>query len=131
MKPIRAVALAAVILLACAPSLSGCATTSAAGSTAVTPAQAAQRAMLAAETAFNVAATAEIDAKGTGLLKGDNAAKADGIRKQAYTVLVGLRATYALGKSPDPVALLLLTNQLLMLAGQPVPTVATPIVPTL
>lgn len=124
-------ALAAALALACAPlALSGCATPSGT-STATTPAQAAQRAMLAAETMFNVAATAELDAKGAGLLAGANAVKADAIRHQAYTVLLAARATYALGQSPDPAALLLLTNQLLLLAGQTVPAVAVPVVPTL
>lgn len=122
--------LAVALALACAPmALTACATTSSA--TAKTPAQAAQTAMLTAETAFNVAATAELDAKGTGILKGDNATKADAIRKQAYQVLLGLRATYALGTSPDPAALLTLTNQLLLLAGQTGPTVTVPVVPTL
>lgn len=125
-------ALAAVLALACAPvCLSACSTTSGAVSAPTTPAQAAQRAMLAAETAFNVAATAELDAKGTGLLTGASAAKADAIRHQAYTALLAARATYALGQTPDPTALLLLTNQLLALAGQTVPAVAVPVVPTL
>lgn len=128
----RLATLGAAVALACAPlALSACSTTSGAASTVTTPAQAAQRAMLAAETAFNVAATAELDAKGTGLLKGDNAVKADALRHQAYTVLLAARATYALGQTPDPTALLLLTNQLLALAGQTVPAVAVPVLPTL
>lgn len=126
----RLSALAVAVALACAPlALSGCATPSGA-STATTPAQAAQRAMLAAETVFNIASTAELDAKGTGLLTGAAAVKADAIRKQSYQVLLRLRAAYAAGQSPDLVSLLLLTNQLLALAGQQVPAVAMPVVPT-
>lgn len=124
--------IAGALALATCTGLSGCVSHPAGSpAAAITPAQAAQRTMLAAETAYNVAATAELDAKGAGLLKGDNAVRADAIRKQAYQVLLGLRSTYSLGKTPDAAALLTLTNQLLALAGQPIPTVAAPIVPTL
>lgn len=119
--------IAAAILLACAAplSLAGCATPAPA-----TAAQSAQRAMLAAETAFNLAATAELDAKATGVLTGDNAVKADAIRRQAYQVLLSLRAVYAAGRAPDVMSLLVLTNQLLVLAGKaPVPVIV-PSVPT-
>lgn len=119
-------ALAAVFL--CAP-LGACNTLSSPPAQALTPAQVAQRAMLTAETAFNVAATAELDAKALGLLKGEKAARADQIRKDAYTTLLGLRAVYAAGQTPDATSLLVLTNQLLVLAGKP--PVVVPTVPTL
>lgn len=120
-------ALAAVLICTAPMALTACATRA---GPSVTAHQTAQRAMLAAETAFNVAATAEIDAKATGILVGDNAVKADAIRKQAYQVLLSLRAVYAAGKTPDLTSLLLLTNQLLILAGQTPPVVSVPVVPT-
>lgn len=119
-------ALAAAFL--CAP-LGACVTRPATPAEALTPAQVAQRAMLAAETAFNVAATAELDAKAMGILKGAQAVRADQVRKDAYTTLLGLRAVYAAGQTPDATSLLILTNQLLALAGKP--PVVVPTVPTI
>jgi len=126
-------ALAAALALVCAPlALSACVHPGPGASRPLTPAQAAQRAMLTAETAFNVAATAQLDAKAVGLLTGEEAARADQIRKDAYQALLAVRAVYAAGQAPDLTSLLLLTNQLLALAGkQPVPTVPVPNVPTL
>jgi len=122
--------LAAALL--CAAPLAACGTTPAASPPSAASVQsAAQKAMLAAETAFNVAATAELDAKGTGILSGQNAVKADAIRKEAYQVLVGLRTVYAAGKTPDLGALLALTNQLLTLSGHTPAAVAPPAIPTL
>lgn len=129
MKTLKAAA-AALLLCAGPMALSACTPPSAAKAQ-LTAAQAAERAMLAAETAFNVAATAELDAKATGILAGDNVTKADAIRKQAYQVLVGLRAVYAAGKTPDLASLLLLTNQLLALSGKTPPAVAVPSIPTI
>ena len=123
-------ALVAVALIACTPfSLAACASRPPA--VALSPAQVASRAMLAAETAFNVAATAELDAKGVGLLTGEKAEEADRIRKDAYQVLLALRAAHAAGETPNLTSLLVLTNQLLALSGKPVPTVPMPNVPTL
>lgn len=108
------VALALICLSACAaPGPTGPVT-----GNPPTAAQASTRAMLAAETAFNVAATAELDAKSVGLLTGDKAVRADNLRKQAYAVLLTLRAAYQAGKAPDSASLLILTNQLLLLSGQ-------------
>lgn len=121
--------LAAALAICCAP-LAGCVTPPG-PPVAVTPAQAAARAMLTAETAFNVSATAQLDAKAVGLLTGEEAAKADRIRKDAYTALLALRAVYATGRTPDLTSLLLLTNQLLALAGHPPAAVSIPNVPTL
>lgn len=121
-----------VLALALAGGLAACSTTAMPGQPPASVHQVATKAMLAAETAFNVSATAELDAKSVGLLTGDNAVKADATRKQAYAVLVGLRAVYAAGQSPDLASLLVLTNQLLVLVGKtpvPVPTVVP--VPTL
>lgn len=101
--------------------LSACATPGPIGPGGANPptvAQTSTRAMLAAETAFNVAATAELDAKSVGLLTGDNAVKADNIRRQAYAVLLTLRAAYQAGRTPDSASLLILTNQLLLLSGK-------------
>ncbi len=109
-----ALALALISVSACAtPGLDG-----PPGANAPSAAQTATRAMLAAETAFNVAATAELDAKSVGLLTGANAERADGIRRQAYAALLTLRAVYQAGKTPDSTSLLVLTNQLLLLSGK-------------
>lgn len=124
MKRLATARLAAALL--CAP-LGACVTAGVPAAT--TPAQTAQRAMLTAETAFNVAATAELDAKAMGLLTGEKAARADQARRDAYQALLGLRAIYAAGRTPDTVSFLALTNQLLVLAGKP--PVVVPNVPTL
>lgn len=118
----------ALALALTASGLAGCATApgpTPAGAHAITP---ATRAMLAAESAFNAAATAELDAKSTGLLSGDKAAQADAIRKQAFEALKIARLAYQVGQTPDLVGILLLTNQLLALAGKP-PVVAPVVAP--
>lgn len=125
MKRLLSVALAAAML--CAP-LGACSTMGGLPA-ATTPAQTAQRAMLTAETAFNVAATAELDAKAMGLLTGDKLTKADQMRHDAYQALLGLRAVYASGATPNAAGFLILTNQLLILAGKA--PVVVPNIPTL
>lgn len=125
----RLAGLALACGLLCAP-LGACSTPGSPAAPA-TAAQTAQRAMLMAETAFNVAATAELNAKGTGVLAGDRAVRADAIRHQAYAALLALRATYAAGRSPDVASFLLLTNQLLMLAGKSPVDVSIPTIPTI
>lgn len=116
MKRLITAALAAVCMSAV---LAGCAST---GSANLTPAKVSEDTLLAAESAFNVAATAEEDAKASGVLAGAKATKADADRHQAYQVLLTLRAAYKAGQTLDPTALLALTNDMLTLAGKaPVP----------
>lgn len=115
MRRLITVAIAAV----CASTLvAGCASTGA----KITPAQVQEDTLLAAESAFNVAATAEEDAKASGALTGSAAVKADADRKKAYQVLLTMRAAYKAGQTLDPAALLAVTNDMLVLAGKaPVP----------
>ena len=116
MKTIKA-ALAAALLCAAPMALSACAT-------APNVRDNATKAMLAAEATFNTAATAEEAAKASGLLAGDNAAKADAIRHQAYAALLAMRVAYKAGQAPDATQLITLANDLLAAAGKP-PLAAT------
>lgn len=79
----------------------------------------AEQAMLTAETAFNVAAQAELDAKAAGLLSPAQAAQGDDIRHKAYSALLVARAAYAAGNVPNVGAVTALTEPLLNLAKVP------------
>ena len=111
MKTLKA-ALAVASLLA----LSACVH---AGGATATPHQVAEEVMVSAESAYNVAATAEVEAKAAGLLTGTKATQADQIKAQAYAALKAMRIVYANGGTPDATQLLSFTNDLLAAAGKP------------
>ncbi len=71
-----------------------------------------EKALLSAETAFNVAATAERDFCPDGVPKTAQCAHGDLLRHQAYSALLVARAAYKVGKTPDVASILALTGQL-------------------
>lgn len=95
--------------LAAAIALSGCATQLGGASYHVQ----AERALLAAEGAYNAAAKAELAAKTSGLLAGDGLAKGEALRKvQGPAALKLARDAYNHGQVPDTTALLMLAADL-------------------
>lgn len=75
----------------------------------------AEKVLIGAEGAYNAAASAELDAKGSGVLKGAALTRADDLRHQGYQALLAARTAYNAGAAPDVASITALTTQLLAL----------------